>query len=72
MRNVMEFRYNEMVYRPEYYDFHAEDRTEWFPVGIFSYNVSRMISDLEQFEKEPDLFRSFNITRQEIPYPLSS
>lgn len=55
----MEFRYQEMVYRPEYYDFHTEDRTEWFPVGIFSFNVSRLISDLEQFEKDPESFRSF-------------
>ena len=55
----MEFRYREMVYRPEYYDFNTEDRAEWFPVGVFSYNVSRIISDLEQFEKDPDAVRSF-------------
>ena len=48
-----------MVYRPDYYDFHTDDRTEWFPVGVFNYNVSRIISDLEQFEKDPDLFQSF-------------
>ena len=29
----MEFRYREMVYRPDYYDFHNDDREEWYPNG---------------------------------------
>ena len=42
----MEFRYLEMIYRPDYYDFHNDDREEWYPNGIFNYNVSRLIKDL--------------------------
>ena len=42
----MRFRYREMVYRPGYYDFSNDDREEWFPNGIFNYNVSRLIRDL--------------------------
>ena len=42
----MKFRYREMVYRPNFYDFHNDDREEWFPNGIFNYNVSRLIRDL--------------------------
>ena len=42
----MEFRYREMVYRPNYHDFYNDDREEWYPNGIFNYNVSRLIKDL--------------------------
>ena len=42
----MQFRYREMVYRPGFYNFHNDDRTEWFQNGIFNYNVSRLIRDL--------------------------
>lgn len=42
----MDFRYQEMVYKPDYYNFRIDDRTEWLPNGIFNYNVSRMIKDL--------------------------
>ena len=42
----MKFRYREMIYRPDYYDFHNDDREEWFPNGIFNYNVSRLMKDL--------------------------
>ena len=38
----MQFRYQEMVYRPDFYTFHNDDREEWFPNGIFNYNVSRV------------------------------
>ena len=50
----MQFRYREMVYRPDYYDFNNDDRKEWFPNGIFNYNVSRLIRDLgnDNTEKE--------------------
>ena len=48
--DIMHFRYREMLYRPEYYDFHNEDREEWFPNGIFHYNVSRLIRDLDANE----------------------
>ena len=48
----MQFRYREMVYRPDFYVFHNDDREEWFPNGIFNYNVSRMIKDLEAYEKD--------------------
>ena len=50
----MEFRYREMVYRPDYYDFHNDDRKEWYPNGIFNYNVSRLIKDLAADENEKD------------------
>ena len=49
----MQFRYREMVYRPNFYDFHNDDREEWFPNGIFNYNVSRLIKDLDAYEKDP-------------------
>ena len=42
----MQFRFREMVYRPDFYMFHINDREEWFPNGIFNYNVSRLIRDL--------------------------
>lgn len=48
----MQFRYREMVYRPEFYDFHNDDREEWFPNGIFNYNVSRLIKDLSVCETD--------------------
>ena len=48
----MEFRYREMIYRPGYYDFHNDDREEWFPNGIFNYNVSRLIMDLAADDNE--------------------
>ena len=51
----MEFRYREMVYRPNYYDFHNDDREEWYPNGIFNYNVSRLIKDLAVADKEKDV-----------------
>ena len=47
----MKFRYREMVYRPDYYTFHTDDREEWFPNGIFHYNVSRLIKDLAVADK---------------------
>ena len=48
----MQFRYREVVYRPDFYIFHNDDQEEWFPNGIFNYNVSRMIRDLEAYEKD--------------------
>ena len=48
----MQFRYREMIYRPDFYIFHNDDQEEWFPNGIFNYNVSRMIRDLEAYEKD--------------------
>lgn len=50
----MQFRYREMIYRPDYYDFHNDDREEWFPNGIFHYNVSRLIKDLAADDNEKD------------------
>lgn len=46
MGDHMHFRYCEMVYRPDYYSFNNDDREEWFPNGIFNYNVSRLMRDL--------------------------
>ena len=48
----MEFRYREMVYRPDFYDFHNDDREEWFSNGIFNYNISRLIKDLAADDNE--------------------
>lgn len=50
-----------MVYRPDYYVFSNNDREEWFPNGIFNYNVSRLIRDLamdgaEKEKKTPWLY----------------
>ena len=42
----MNFRYREMVYRPDFYHFHNDDRQEWLPNGIFNINVSRLMRDL--------------------------
>lgn len=50
----MDFRYQEMVYKPDHFNFHIDDRTEWLPNGIFNYNVSRMIKDLEELEADPE------------------
>jgi len=50
----VDFRYQEMVYKPDCYNFHIDDRTEWLPNGIFTYNVSRMIKDLEEHEADPE------------------
>ena len=50
----MQFRYREMIYRPDYYIFSNEDREEWFPNGIFNYNVSRLIRDLAMNGIEKD------------------
>ena len=43
----MEFRYREMVYRPDYYDFHNDDREEWYPNGIF------IVNDINNFTLNP-------------------
>ena len=51
----MKFRYREMVYRPDFYEFRIDDREEWFPNGIFTYNVSRLIKDLAADDNEKDL-----------------
>lgn len=57
----MKYRYREMVYRPDYYNFNTDDRTEWFSNGIYNYNVSRMISDLAKYELDPNgSYRMFN------------
>lgn len=50
----MIFRYREMVYRPNLYVFDNSDRTEWFPNGVFQYNVSRIIKDLQGHGETPD------------------
>lgn len=50
----MYFRYREMIYRPDYYSFHIDDRKEWFPNGIFNYNVSRLMKDLAADDTEKD------------------
>lgn len=50
----MKFRYRELIYRPDFYDFDKEDCTEWMPNGIYNYNVSRMIRDLACHEKGSD------------------
>ena len=38
-----------MIYHPKQYDFDTSDRTEWYPNGVFNYNVSRMIRDLDEY-----------------------
>ena len=50
----MKFRYQELIYRPDFYDFDKEDCTEWMPNGIYNYNVSRMIRDLACHEEGSD------------------
>lgn len=50
----MDYRYKEMVYSPNYYSFSTDDREEWFPNGIFHFNVSRMIRDLGQVDDSQD------------------
>lgn len=50
----MKFRYRELIYRPDFYDFDKEDCTEWMPNGIYNYNASRMIRDLACHEKGSD------------------
>ena len=50
----MKFRYRELIYRPDFYDFDKEDCTEWMPNGIYNYNVSRMIRDLACHEEGSD------------------
>ena len=50
----MTFRYREMIYRPDFYEFDIKDRTEWYPNGIFNYNISRMIKDLQNHELSND------------------
>ena len=55
----MKFRYREMIYRPDFYCFDNSDRTEWFPNGIFHYNVSRMISDLQKHTETADDRKAF-------------
>lgn len=43
-----------MIYHPEQYSFDNSDRTEWYPNGVFNYNVSRMIRDLNEYlDKRP-------------------
>lgn len=39
-----------MVYRPDFYDVNIDNRIEWYPNGIFRYNISRMIGELERHE----------------------
>ena len=63
----MEFRYREMVYRPDYYDFHNDDREEWYPNGIFNYNVSRLIKDLAADENEKDSRAPWLNTAVKVP-----
>ena len=63
----MEFRYREMVYRPDYYDFHNDDRKEWYPNGIFNYNVSRLIKDLAADENEKDSRAPWLNTAVKVP-----
>lgn len=50
----MDYRYREMVYRPDYYVFQNDDREEWYPNGIFNYNVSRLIKDLDADDNKKD------------------
>lgn len=48
------FRYRELIYRPDFYDFDKGDCTEWMPNGIYNYNVSSMIRDLAWHEENAD------------------
>ncbi len=53
-----EYRFPELVYRPDYYDLSTENMDEWYPNGIFQFNVSRIKNDIERHAEELDRYKT--------------